>query len=109
MNAKIVLSSAEENSAGLAIAVMSDAYSRETLALKQEVESYVNADPYDPERPKIVAVRAAALAPGRCFLLGSRPVEALEGRCRHVPLIAAATQCSAEKSAPDDRRRGGQA
>ncbi|KAK9825663.1 hypothetical protein WJX81_007712 [Elliptochloris bilobata] len=45
----------QENSAGLAIAEMSDAYSRETLALKQEVESYVNADPYDPERPKIVA------------------------------------------------------
>jgi hypothetical protein len=40
-------------------AEMSDAYSRETLALKQEVESYVNADLYDPERPKIVAVRGA--------------------------------------------------
>ena len=52
--------SAEENSAGLAIAEMNDAYSRETLALKQEVESYVNTDPYDPERPKIVAVRATA-------------------------------------------------
>ena len=51
---------AEENSAGLAIAEMSDAYSRETLALKQEVESYVNADLYDPERPKIVAVSAGA-------------------------------------------------
>ena len=37
---------------------MTDAYSRETLALKREVESYVAAAPYDPERPKIVAVRS---------------------------------------------------
>lgn len=55
---------AEENSAGLAIAELGDAYSRETLALKQEVESYVKADPYDPERPKIVAVSACALSAG---------------------------------------------
>ena len=42
-------------------AEMSDAYSRETLALKQEVENYVKADLYDPERPKIVAVRRARI------------------------------------------------
>lgn len=48
---------------------MSDAYSRETLALKQEVESYVNADLYDPERPKIVAVSACAQTPGCCLLV----------------------------------------
>jgi hypothetical protein len=51
---------AEENS-GVPAAEMSDAYSRETLALKQEVENYVNADLYDPERPKIVAVRGACV------------------------------------------------
>ena len=46
-----------EGNVGLPLVEMTDAYSRETLALKREVESYVAADPYDPERPKIVAVR----------------------------------------------------
>ena len=60
---------AEQNSAGIPIAVMDDAYSKETLALSEEIELYAGMDLYSAERPKIVQV--AALPPGAssCMLL----------------------------------------
>lgn len=71
-----------EGNVSLPLVEMTDAYSRDTLALKREVESYVAADPYDPERPKIVAVRSgfssAQAAPlAKYVITGSV--------CLHVP------------------------
>lgn len=45
---------------GIPVAEMADAYSKETLALSNEIETYASMDLYDSERPKIVQVRPYA-------------------------------------------------
>ncbi len=49
---------AVQNTVGIPVAQMDDAYSKETLALAQVVDKYASMDLYDAERPKLVGVRA---------------------------------------------------
>ena len=48
---------AVQNSVGIPVAQMDDAYSKETLALAEAVDKYASMDLYDAERPKLVGVR----------------------------------------------------
>lgn len=48
---------AVENTVGIPVAQMDDAYSQETLKLAEVVDRYANMDVYDAERPKLVGVR----------------------------------------------------
>lgn len=47
---------AEQNTVGIPVAEMKDDYSRETLALGEQIQAYASMDLYDSERPKIVQV-----------------------------------------------------
>lgn len=49
---------AVQNTVGIPVAAMDDAYSQETLALANVVDRYASMDIYDAERPKLVVVRA---------------------------------------------------
>ncbi len=44
---------------GIPVAEMKDEYSKETLALGQQIQTYAGMDLYNAERPKIVQVRAS--------------------------------------------------
>ena len=47
---------AVQNTAGIPVAQMDDAYSKETLALAEVVAKYAGMDLYDAERPKLITV-----------------------------------------------------
>ena len=40
---------------------MKDEYSKETLALGQQIQEYASMDPYSSERPKVVQVRTECI------------------------------------------------
>ena len=48
---------AVQNTVGIPVAQMDDAYSQETLKLAEVVDRYASMDVYDAERPKLVGVR----------------------------------------------------
>ena len=45
-----------QNTVGIPVAQMDDAYSQETLKLAEVVDRYASMDVYDAERPKLVGV-----------------------------------------------------
>ena len=49
---------AVQNTVGIPVAQMDDAYSKETLALAEAVDKYASMDLYNAERPKLVGVSA---------------------------------------------------
>ena len=49
---------AVQNTVGIPVAQMDDAYSQETLKLAEVVDRYASMDVYDAERSKLVGVRA---------------------------------------------------
>lgn len=52
---------AEQNTVGIPVAEMKDEYSKETLALGQQIQEYASMDPYSSERPKVVQVRVQSI------------------------------------------------
>ncbi|EIE26160.1 hypothetical protein COCSUDRAFT_61150 [Coccomyxa subellipsoidea C-169] len=46
----------KENTVGIPVAEMKDEYSKETLALGQQIQTYAGMDLYNAQRPKIVQV-----------------------------------------------------
>ena len=50
-----------QNTVGIPVAQMDDAYSKETLALAEVVDRYAGMDLYDAQRPKLVGVRVLIL------------------------------------------------
>lgn len=44
----------QQNTVGIAVAEMKDEYSKETLALGQQIQAYASMDLYNAERPKLV-------------------------------------------------------
>ena len=49
-----------QNTVGIPVAQMDDAYSQETLALAEDVDRYASMDVYDSERPKLVGVSSCS-------------------------------------------------
>ena len=52
---------AEQNTVGIAVAEMKDDYSKETLALGQQIQAYASMDLYNADRPKLVQVQLCVL------------------------------------------------
>ena len=72
---------AEQNSVGMPVAVMDDDYSRETLALSEEIELYAGMDLYSSDRPKIVQVQPSTIHPensgAHCIVSSAGPLQEL--------------------------------
>ena len=83
-NISLFLLGAVQNTVGIPVAQMDDAYSKETLALAEVVDKYASMDLYDAERPKLVGVRAHSLDPPRH---GNVPMAAQDGTCMHIGLL----------------------
>ena len=49
---------AVQNTVGIPVSKMDDAYSQDTLALAEVVDRYASMDVYDAARPKLVMVSA---------------------------------------------------
>jgi hypothetical protein len=78
-----------QNTVGIPVAQMDDAYSQETLALAEDVDRYASMDVYDSERPKLVGV-------SNCSML-------LRNGAGQIP----SDQTQLSTALPDKRRRSG--
>ena len=72
----VSLLAAVQNTVGIPVAQMDDAYSQETLKLAEVVDRYASMDVYDAERPKLVGVSSlqtdflsdCRFMPGQCLV-----------------------------------------